>query len=54
MFSLFEPYGLRYHAELKKELSNHEQDSLESLFSVTYVDPSLEDVFIRIVEGANR
>lgn len=55
LFTLFEPYGLRYHVELKNdELSTHERQHLENWFRLRKVAPSLEDVFIRIVEGMER
>lgn len=53
-FSLFEPYGSRYHAELSHEVTPEELNLMEKLFNVHKIDPSLEDVFIRIVEGVNR
>ncbi|MGZ3748164.1 MAG: ATP-binding cassette domain-containing protein [Pseudobdellovibrionaceae bacterium] len=51
-FSLFEPYGLRYHAEVADERRWQElQPRLKDIFEVRAVKPSLEDVFIRLVEG---
>ncbi|MDR2464176.1 MAG: ABC transporter ATP-binding protein [Holosporales bacterium] len=45
---LFEPYGIHYHVVLK-----HDADitSLEDKCYVEKVNPSLEDVFIKLVEG---
>jgi len=50
-FSLFEPYGLRYHVEIanKREFENL-KPQLEKSFNVREIPPSLEDVFIRLVE----
>jgi len=54
-FSLFEPYGMRYHAELKNPAAWETlRVSLEAEFRVKAVPPTLEDVFIRLVEGATR
>jgi ABC-2 type transport system ATP-binding protein len=55
IFSLFEPYGIRYHVEYQENGLTHEQsDWLSSLVKIRKIAPSLEDVFIRIVEGKNR
>lgn len=47
-----QPHGLRYHAEL---MERSEESNLRKLlpsdFKVRVVPPSLEDVFIRLVEG---
>lgn len=55
VFSLFEPHGMRYHAEIK---DNDEWDllksQLERQFKITRIKPTLEDVFIRLVEGDTR
>jgi ABC-2 type transport system ATP-binding protein len=50
-FSFFEPYGLRFHAAVKDSAawSRHRPD-LERVFTVKEISPSLEDVFIRLVE----
>lgn len=53
-FSLFEPYGLRFHAELKTPLSPSQNEELDKFVEVRSIPPSLEDVFIRIVEGTQR
>jgi ABC-2 type transport system ATP-binding protein len=46
------PYGMRYHAIVKDAQSFH---SLEQKFKEDFesrpIDPSLEDVFVRLVEG---
>lgn len=51
-FSLFEPYGRRFHVEIRDEAAWR---SLETEFrkraAIREVPPSLEDVFIRLVEG---
>jgi len=54
-FDLFEPYGLRFHAEWKnKEIAKQKSAWLENLMTSKQIPPSLEDVFIRIVEGRDR
>lgn len=53
LFEVFEPYGRHYHALLKKE-NTAMQKRLAQDFDMTPIDPSLEDVFIRLVEGKNR
>jgi ABC-2 type transport system ATP-binding protein len=54
-FSLFEPYGLRFHIELSQQgQANDALSKLSNEFEVQKKDPSLEDVFIRIVEGKTR
>lgn len=53
-FSLFEPYGSRYHGELSHDPTPQEKQLLEQFFTVQSIAPSLEDAFIRIVEGVNR
>ena len=52
VFSFFEPYGLRFHAAIKSE-SEWEtvRGEFEKKFSIRRIKPSLEDVFIRTVEG---
>jgi len=53
VFSMLKPHGLRFHAEIAK---NNEwvklKNSLESDFEIKSITPSLEDVFIRFVEGS--
>lgn len=44
-FSFFEPYGLRFHASLD------DITPFKSRFNIRPIKPSLEDVFIRSVEG---
>jgi ABC-2 type transport system ATP-binding protein len=51
LFSL-KPYGLRYHAVVKNEKSWLEETKRHSgKFEAKRIPPSLEDVFIRVVEG---
>lgn len=51
-FSLFEPYGMRFHAEVANQESwSKLRPSLEQDFKIRRIQPSLEDVFIRLVEG---
>ncbi len=51
-FSLFEPYGMRYHVEIQNPVSwQNMQNEVQEYFSIHPIRPSLEDVFIRVVEG---
>jgi ABC-2 type transport system ATP-binding protein len=55
LFSLFEPYGLRYHAEARDPAAwAAGRAAIEREFRVREIAPSLEDVFIRLVEGGAR
>lgn len=52
---LFEPYGLRYHLEVTDARAEQAiRNELHASFAMERIEPSLEDVFIRFVEGANR
>lgn len=51
LFDMWEPYGQHYHAILKEESS---LKNLRQSFDIEEITPSLEDVFIRRVEGQNR
>lgn len=53
LFRLLEPHGLRYHGEWRDWLSETEGEKRLSAMKVAIrgIPPSLEDVFIRIVEG---
>jgi ABC-2 type transport system ATP-binding protein len=54
-FDSFEAYGLRYHASPKNQESWKEFLSLyQTQFSYQEIRPTLEDVFIRLVEGITR
>ena len=53
LFEIFEPYGQHYHAIIKSDEKNILQQ-LQKDFAVSPIEPSLEDVFMRIVEGKNR
>lgn len=44
-FSFFEPYGLRFHASIE------DYSRFESRFNIKPIQPSLEDVFIKLVEA---
>ena len=50
-----ESYGMKYHLILK-DLSNWEilEKDLSSYFKIRKISPSLEDVFIRLIEGDSR
>jgi ABC-2 type transport system ATP-binding protein len=51
-FSFFEPYGLHFHAAAANpEVWEKSQPELEKIFHIRPVAPSLEDVFIRVVES---
>ena len=47
----FEAYGLRYHAAFRDGATARLKSRLERDFQVREIVPTLEDVFIRIVEG---
>jgi len=50
-FSFFEPYGLRFHAAASSPKSWAAwAPKLEKTFRIRPVSPSLEDVFIRVIE----
>ena len=51
LFDLFEPYGQHFHAILKNE---KDVALLKKDFQIKQITPSLEDVFIQLVEGQNR
>lgn len=52
LFSFFEPYGLRFHAAIKKPESWEQHKSkFDRQFYIRSIEASLEDVFIRAVEG---
>jgi ABC-2 type transport system ATP-binding protein len=49
------PYGLKYHAVMKDRLAGEEfLKTLPRGYSARVITPSLEDVFIRLVEGNER
>jgi ABC-2 type transport system ATP-binding protein len=53
VFLFFEPYGLRFHAAIRSEPEWEQvRGEFEKKFSIRKIAPSLEDVFIRTVEGA--
>ena len=51
MFDVLEPYGQHYHAVFKNE---KDAENLKKIFEIQKIKPSLEDVFIELVEGQNR
>jgi ABC-2 type transport system ATP-binding protein len=52
LFSFFEPYGLRFHASIRSEAEwEAVRPELEKKFNIRRIKPSLEDVFIQLVEG---
>lgn len=51
-FLFFEPYGLRFHAAIRSEEEwGNVRPFFEEKFTIRRIKPSLEDVFIRTVEG---
>lgn len=53
-FLFFEPYGLRFHASIRDPQAwNQEKIRFERYFNISQIEPSLEDVFIKSVEGKN-
>lgn len=55
LFEYFEPYGLRFHACFKDgDASSQLKEDLKKDFSFLKITPTLEDVFIRLVEGKQR
>ncbi len=50
-----QPYGLRYHAFIRDPAGwSRLEPALGEYFTVSRIAPSLEDVFIELVEGRNR
>ena len=57
LFDVWEPYGQHYHALIKPAGAHTEATILKELkksFEIEKIKPSLEDVFIQLVEGQNR
>ena len=51
-FSMFAPYGLHYHVIVSENLNEREvTQNLRQYGSIEKISPSLEDVFIKLVEG---
>ena len=54
-FSMFEPYGMHFHILLKPNLDKKNTLAFLSEYClVKEIEPSLEDVFVKLVEGATR
>lgn len=52
---VFEPYGRHYHIKFRDGVNADEQiKKFKKFFDIKNIPPSLEDVFIRLVEGQNR
>lgn len=49
-----ETFGLRYHAEVRSAGAFEKYFGSKQGFEIKRIQPSLEDVFIRLVEGKNR
>lgn len=52
LFEIFEPYGQHYHVIFRAQDPNIKK--LQNDFLIEKIEPSLEDVFIHLVEGQNR
>ena len=53
-FEFFEPYGLRFHAAFRNTPAAEQlKTRLDRDFHIKEIVPTLEDVFIRTVEGVN-
>lgn len=51
-FEYFEPFGLRFHAAFKQsEMAEKFKQELSIAFNAQEITPTLEDVFIKIIEG---
>ena len=54
-FAVWEPYGQHYHAVFKDDATEARLLAvLKQNYDIEKITPSLEDVFIRVVEGATR
>ena len=55
-FSMFTPYGLNYHALFKNGVDENAvcREITRKYGSIEQISPSLEDVFVQLVEGTNR
>jgi len=52
IFSYFEPYGLRFHASIRDPKTwDKNRSEFAKRFNIVDIKPSLEDVFIKTVEG---
>lgn len=50
----FEPFGLKFHAVFKNTAEGQTfKNNLSNLFSINRISPSMEDVFIKTIEGRN-
>jgi ABC-2 type transport system ATP-binding protein len=55
LFESFEPHGLRYHAiPMDRSSWNRFLENEGANFTIQEITPTLEDVFIRLVEGRTR
>ena len=51
-FEFFEPFGLKFHATFKKtDAAEKFRKELNGLFDMKQIKPTMEDVFIKIIEG---
>ncbi len=55
ILDIMEPYGLHYHIKFRDGIdANAQIKKFKKYFEIKQISPSLEDVFIRLVEGQNR
>lgn len=55
VLDIFQPYGRHYHVRFKDDVDTAAQiRRYKTDFDIHQIPPSLEDVFIRLVEGENR
>jgi ABC-2 type transport system ATP-binding protein len=53
-FDFFEPFGLRFHATFKDFVNKEKfKKKLSAEFDIKHISPTLEDVFIKAIEGAH-
>ncbi|MDR1475775.1 MAG: ABC transporter ATP-binding protein [Holosporales bacterium] len=54
-FSMFEPYGQHFHAIVKDNVADDDViRGISEICHIKKIEPSLEDVFVKLVEGGNR
>lgn len=54
-FEFFEPYGTRFHAAFNKGMdTNSLEKKLKQKFNIKTTAPTLEDVFIKMIEGGRK
>jgi ABC-2 type transport system ATP-binding protein len=54
-FSMFEPYGRHFHAIVKRSIDEEKTiNEMSRYCTIKKIDPSLEDVFVKLVEATSR